>query len=247
MPAPENGVALVTGAARRIGAAIARALHGSGMRVAIHCRNSTREARELQQQLNAARPGTAEVFASDLVEAGNPEALIAAVHGWAGRLDVLVNNASTFYPTPLGEISEANWTDLVGSNLKAPMFLAQAARQLLASSRGSIINIVDIHAKKPLRHHHVYGAAKAGLIMLTLSLARDMAPEVRVNGIAPGAIAWPESGMTQSVKEHILSEIPLGRAGEPSDIARTVLFLAHEAPYVTGQILAVDGGRSIGW
>jgi pteridine reductase len=127
------------------------------------------------------------------------------------------------------------------------MFLAQAAQQLLHASRGSIINIVDIHARKPLRHHHVYGAAKAGLIMLTLSLAKDMAPEVRVNGIAPGAIAWPESGMKQSVKDHILSEIPLGRAGQPSDIARTVLFLAHEAPYVTGQILAVDGGRSIGW
>lgn len=247
MPAPEYGVALVTGAARRIGAAIVRALHGSGMRVAIHCRTSTGEAHELQRQLNAVRHGTAEVFVGDLVQAGSPESLIAAVQSWAGRLDVLVNNASTFYPTPLGEINEANWTDLVGSNLKAPMFLCQAARQLLHSSRGSIINIVDIHARKPLRHHHVYAAGKAGLIMLTLSLARDMAPEVRVNGIAPGAIAWPETGLTQSVKDHILSEIPLGRVGDPSDIARTVLFLANDAPYVTGQILAVDGGRSIGW
>ena len=244
---PKDRVALVTGAARRIGAAIAEALHSAGMRVAIHCRQSEGEARQLCERLNAARPDSAKVFRFDLVESGSQEALIKAVDKWAGRLDVLINNASTFYPTPLGEISEEDWTDLVGSNLKAPLFLAQSARGLLAAGDGCIVNIVDIHARKPLRDHHVYGAAKAGLAMLTLSLAKDLAPRVRVNGIAPGAIAWPESGMPESIKEHILTEVPLGRTGEPGDIARTVMFFVLDAPYVTGQILAVDGGRSIGW
>jgi pteridine reductase len=239
--------ALVTGAARRIGRAIAEALHDAGMDVAIHCRRSTSEAQAVSKYLNEERQDSAKVFCGDLVKAGMPAELIDSVINWNGRLDVLVNNASSFYPTPLGQISEADWSDIVGSNLKAPLFLSQAAAGALRSSRGSIVNIVDIHAKKPLRDHAVYGAAKAGLVMLTRSLAKDLAPEVRVNAVAPGAIAWPENGMPQSVKDHILGEIPLGRSGDPEDIATTVRFLALEATYVTGEIITVDGGRSIGW
>jgi pteridine reductase len=158
-----------------------------------------------------------------------------------------VNNASTFYPTPLGEIDEKSWKDLVGSNLKAPLFLSQAAAPHLLDAHGGIVNIVDIHAKRPLRDHHVYGAAKAGLAMLTRSLARDLAPHVRVNGVSPGAIAWPEDGMTEDVKKKILDQVPLGRTGDPTDIANAVLFLLRDATYSTGQIIAIDGGRSVGW
>jgi pteridine reductase len=216
--------ALVTGAARRIGRAIAEALHNAGMDVAIHCRRSTSEAQAVSKYLNEERQDSAKVFCGDLVKAGMPAELIDSVINWNGRLDVLVNNASSFYPTPLGQISEADWSDIVGSNLKAPLFLSQAAAGALRSSRGSIVNIV-----------------------LTRSLAKDLAPEVRVNAVAPGAIAWPENGMPQSVKDHILGEIPLGRSGDPEDIATTVRFLALEATYVTGEIITVDGGRSIGW
>ena len=243
----DGRTALVTGAARRIGAEICRTLHAQGMRVAIHCRGSVREARALADELNAARPGSARHFRADLIETGAPEALIDEVVGWADTLDVLVNNASTFYPTPLGTIDEGAWTDLVGSNLKAPLFLSQAAAPHLRRARGSIVNIVDIHASRPLRDHHVYGAAKAGLAMLTRSLAKDLAPDVRVNGVSPGAIAWPEDGMTESVKAQILGEIPLGRAGRPADIASAVLFLVRDATYCSGQIMAIDGGRSAGW
>ncbi len=160
---------------------------------------------------------------------------------------MLVNNASTFYATPLGKVTEADWNDLIDSNLKAPLFLAQAALPYLERARGSIVNIVDVHAQRPLKDYIVYGPAKAGLAMLTRSLARDLAPEIRVNGVAPGAILWPESGVSERVQEKIIREIPLERAGEPSDIAAAVLFLVRDAPYVTGQIIAVDGGRSIGW
>jgi pteridine reductase len=238
---------LVTGAARRIGAAIVATLHDAGMRVAIHYRESAAEADQLAGELNASRNDSARAFQADLISPGNPERLIEEVVGWAGTLDVLVNNASTFYPTPLGEIDESAWTDLVGSNLKAPLFLSQAAARHLQESRGSIINIVDIHAQRPLRDHHVYGAAKAGLLMLTKSLAKELAPDIRVNAVAPGAIAWPENGMTETVKESILSEIPLGRSGNPVDIANAVLFLVRDATYSTGQVLKIDGGRSIGW
>ena len=239
--------ALVTGAARRIGAAIAEALHAAGMNVAIHYRQSSDDAEALAARLNDLRAGSARSFQADLIESDAAARLVADVTGWAGSLDLLVNNASTFYPTPLGQIDDAAWNDLVGSNLKAPAFLSQAAAPHLRASRGNIVNIVDIHARRPLRDHHVYGAAKAGLAMLTLSLARDLAPEVRVNGVSPGAIAWPEAGMSDSVKEHILAEIPLGRSGDPADIASAVLFFARDAGYATGQIIAIDGGRSIGW
>ncbi|HEU4616730.1 MAG TPA: SDR family oxidoreductase, partial [Gammaproteobacteria bacterium] len=163
------------------------------------------------------------------------------------RLDVLVNNASSFYPTPLESISDEQWHDLIDSNLKAPLFLSQAALPHLKQARGVIINIVDIHARRPLRNYVVYGAAKAGLAMLTRSLAKDLAPEIRVNGVAPGAILWPEAGMSEKTQQHIVREIPLKRTGEPEDIASAVLYLVRDATYVTGQILAVDGGRSIGW
>jgi len=240
-------VALVTGAARRIGAAIAGSLHDAGLDVAIHCRGSVDEAQALCDSFNGRRPDSARVFQFDLNDAGAPQSLAAAAAAWRGRLDLLVNNASSFYPTPLGQIDDAAWDDIVGSNLKAPLFLSQAAADDLRNARGGIINIVDIHAVRPLRDHHVYGAAKAGLIMLTKSLAKDLAPEVRVNGVAPGAIAWPESGMKDATKASILRQVPLARSGDPADIAGAVRYLALEAGYVTGQILAIDGGRSIGW
>lgn len=239
--------ALVTGAARRIGAAIAELLHQHGATVAIHYRGSESDAAALAARLNALRPDSAHIFRADLTATGAPAALIDNVVSWAGRLDVLVNNASSFYPTPLGSIAEEQWDDLVGTNLKAPLFLSQAALPHLRSSRGVIINIVDIHARQPLRDHTVYVSAKAGLAMLTRSLARDLAPDIRVNGVAPGAIDWPENGMSDVVKEYITSQIPLGRSGEPADIARCVLFLARDATYTTGQIVAIDGGRSVGW
>lgn len=240
-------VALVTGAARRVGAAIAAQLHANGADVAIHYRGSADAANELVAKLNLIRPDSAIAVPADLGQTSSLPALIEAVVGWRNRLDILINNASRFYPTTPGEITEANWDDLVGSNLKAPLFLSQAALPHLREQRGVIINIVDIHSQRPLRNHSVYGAAKAGLAMLTRSLAKDLAPEVRVNGVSPGAILWPENGMSDSTKESILRQIPLQRAGTADDIAGCVLYLVQDASYVTGQIIAVDGGRSIGW
>lgn len=256
-PESLNGkVALVTGAARRIGAAIATALHAEGASIAIHYRGSSgssrssgsrADAERLCSGLNGARSHSSIIVRANLSEVECLDELIDSVLGEWGRLDILVNNASSFYPTPLGECSEDAWTDLVDSNLKAPFFLAQAAAPHLRDSGGNIVNIVDIHARRPLRDHHVYGSAKAGLAMLTRSLAKDLAPNVRVNGVAPGAIAWPEDGMTESMKEDIVDRIPLGRTGKPADIANAVLFLARDATYVTGQVVPIDGGRSIGW
>ncbi len=239
--------ALVTGAARRIGASIVKTLHAAGANVAIHCRESIPAAADLSASLNRQRTDSARVFPADLTSLDAPATLIALVVEWTGRLDVLVNNASSFYPTPIGSITEGQWDDLVGSNLKAPLFLSQAARPQLKEQRGVIINIVDIHSQRPLRHHPVYGSAKAGLAMLTRSLAKDLAPDIRVNGISPGAILWPEDGMSQETRDLILRQIPLARTGSPQDIADGVLYLARDAKYVTGQILAIDGGRSIGW
>lgn len=239
--------ALVTGAARRIGAAIVRHLHGAGANVAIHFHASGADAAELSDDLNAIRGGSARIFQADLTNVAELGPLVTDVTGWSGRLDILVNNASTFYPTPLGQITPAQWEDLVGTNLRAPLFLAQAASSHLRQRAGSIVNIVDIHSRRPLRSHAVYGSAKAGLEMLTRSLAKDMAPEVRVNGVSPGAILWPAEGMSEETRQTILRQIPLGRAGDPEDIADCVLYLVRDAAYVTGQIVAVDGGRSIGW
>ena len=239
-----NKVVLVTGAARRIGAAIVTCLHENGARVAIHYRGSADAAEALAEQCNAVRENSAATFQADLLQTASLSPLIDAVIEWGGGLDGLVNNASSFYPTPVGTITDEQWDELMGSNLKAPIFLSQSASEALRSSRGSIVNIVDIHADKPLRDHVVYGSAKAGLAMVTRSLAKDLAPEVRVNGVAPGAILWPENGMTEDVQQSILNQIPLGRAGGPEDIATCVLFLLRDATYITGQIIPVDGGRS---
>jgi pteridine reductase len=243
-----NGkVALVTGAARRVGAEIATQLHANGADVAIHYRGSADAASELAARLNSIRTDSATTMQADLTQTSSLPALIDAVIGWRSRLDILINNASRFYPTPLGDITEKQWEDLVDSNLKAPLFLSQAAWPHLREQDGVIINIIDIHSQRPLRDHSIYGSTKAGLAMLTRSLAKDLAPDVRVNGVSPGAILWPENGMSDSVKDTILRQVPLARAGEPGDIAGCVLFLVQDASYITGQIIAVDGGRSIGW
>jgi pteridine reductase len=246
-PSLKGCIALVTGAARRVGAEIATQLHAAGADVGIHYRSSGEDATRLVAHLNGLRPNSAAAFEADLLDTASLPGLIAAVVDWGGGLDILVNNASTFYPTPLGEITEADWDDLVGSNFKAPLFLSQAAAPSLRERRGSIVNIVDIHAQRPLRDHLVYGPAKAGLAMVTRALAKELAPEVRVNGVSPGAILWPEGDMSETAKASILEQVPLARPGDPADIAGCVLYLVRDASYVTGQILAVDGGRSIGW
>lgn len=239
--------ALVTGAARRVGAEIATTLHAQGAGVAIHYRGSASQALQLAEKLNARRPGSALTVQADLVDSSQLRSMVDAVIAHAGRLDILVNNASSFYPTPLASVTEDQWTDLIGTNLKAPLFLAQAALPHLKATRGVIINIVDIHAVRPLREHTAYGAAKAGLAFLTRALARDLAPDIRVNGVAPGAILWPDGGVTDQMRDTVLRQIPLKRVGEPSDIASCVLYLVRDAGYVTGQVIAVDGGRSAGW
>jgi pteridine reductase len=238
--------ALITGGARRLGATIARRLHGAGANVLVHYRSSSGEAGALLAELNASRPGSAFGHAADLLDVAALPGLVEAAVGAFGRLDILVNNASTFYPTPVGEITPAAWDDLMGTNLKAPLFLAQAAAPQLRLQRGLTINMVDIHGQRPLKRHPVYCAAKAGLVMLTWSLARELGPQVRVNGIAPGPVLWPEGHMDAELQAKIIRRTALKRAGSPDDIARAALFFAAEAPYVTGQILAVDGGRSLG-
>ncbi len=240
-------VVLVTGAARRVGAAIVTRLHENGARVALHYRGSADDAEQLASRLNAVRADSAALFQADLLDVAGMAPMIAAIARWGGRLDGLVNNASSFYPTPVGSITEQQWDELLGSNLKAPLFLSQAAADDLCNSGGAIINIIDIHAKRPLKEHAAYGAAKAGLAMLPRSLAKALAPDVRVNGVSPGAVLWPENGLTEAAQRSILDQIPLQRAGSPEDIADCVLFLLRDANYVTGQIIPVDGGRSIGW
>jgi pteridine reductase len=239
--------ALVTGAAKRIGAVIARTLHAAGANVAIHYHRSAEEAEQLAAELNRARGGSAFALAADIRDVEAVEQLAKDVLRRTRTLDVLVNNASNFYPTPLGTVTPEQWHDLVGSNLKAPLFLSQALLPALRASRGVIINVVDVHAQRPLRDHPVYGAAKAGLAMLTRSLAKDLGPDIRVNGVAPGAILWPDEGMSEPLRAAIVKQTALKRSGEPEDIATTVLFLVRDAPYITGQIIAVDGGRSVGW
>jgi pteridine reductase len=246
-PSLAGRVALVTGAAKRVGAAIVKGLHAQGVNVAIHCRQSQEEANALRDALNRERRDSAIVIVADLLDADSLPSLVGATLTAFGRLDILVNNASTFYPTPLGTITTQQWDDLIGSNLRAPLFLAQAAEKALRSSRGLIVNMIDIHAQRPLPKHPVYSTAKAGLVMLTRSLARELSPEVRVNGIAPGPVMWPEGGIDPTVKAEIIDKTLLKRSGSPEDIMRAVLFFAKDAPYVTGQILAVDGGRSVGW
>jgi pteridine reductase len=238
---------LITGGAKRVGAAIARQLHGAGANLAIHYRNSSGEAETLAAELNGMRAGSAAIVQAELLEVAKLPSLVQFAVSNFGALDVLVNNASTFYPTPIGEITPQTWDDLLGTNLKVPTFLSQAAAPALRRSQGLIINIIDIHALRPLRDHTVYCTAKAGLHMLTRSLAKELGPEVRVNGIAPGPIMWPEGHADSAKQRKIIERTILKRMGSPADIARTALFFAAHAPYVTGQILAVDGGRSVAW
>jgi pteridine reductase len=238
--------ALVTGGAKRLGAAIVRALHARGANVLLHYRGSAGAAQALAAELNARRAGSVELHAADLLDVAALPGIVAAATRAFGRLDVLVNNASTFYPTPVGEITLAQWDDLTGTNLRAPLFLSQAAAPALRDAGGCIVNLVDIHAQRPLKRHPVYCAAKAGLWMLTQSLARELAPEVRVNGVAPGPVMWPDGPMDADVQARILERTALRRIGSPEDVAKAVLFFVADAPYVTGQILPVDGGRTIG-
>jgi pteridine reductase len=242
-------VALITGAARRVGAEITRQLHATGWRVAIHYRHSTAAAEQLALELNALRPQSAATFAADLLETSQLPTLVANVVTQFGRLDALVNNASSFYPTAVGEINHANWDDLLGSNLKAPLFLAQAAAPQLIANQGCIVNITDIHAERPLKGFVVYNAAKGGLLNLTRSLAVELAPRVRVNAVAPGPIEWPDDVAGEIAFPHaeraaIIAHTLLKRTGTPADIARTVKFLIVDAPYITGQVINVDGGRT---
>lgn len=241
---------LVTGAARRVGAAIVRHLHADGGNVLVHYRGSGAEAEALAAELNAARPGSVVLHSLDLAQTDGLKALVeAALHAF-GRLDGLVNNASSFFPTPIGTITGVQWDDLITSNLKAPLFLSQAATPALRASRGAIVNIVDIHAERPLKDYPAYTAAKAGLAGLTRALALELAPDVRVNGVSPGAIKWPDDGTNggqfhAAERARILASTPLRREGGEAEIAKAVAFLLADTGYVTGQILAVDGGRSI--
>jgi pteridine reductase len=237
--------ALVTGGARRVGAAIARRLHAVGANVVLHYRDSAADADRLAAELNALRAKSAATVKAELLAPIAPRALVSAALDGFGRLDLLVNNASSFFPIALGAIEASHWEELVGSNLRAPLFISQEAAPHLAKDGGAIVNIVDIHAERPLKGYPVYSVAKAGLAALTRSLAIELAPGVRVNGVAPGAIAWPEDGQfADAERQRIVATTPLGRTGTPEDIAGAVHFLAC-APYVTGQVLAVDGGRSI--
>jgi pteridine reductase len=242
-----NGAtALVTGGARRVGAAIVRTLHAAGANVVIHCRRSLDAAQALAAELEGVRAGSTAVVSADLLDTTELPRVIDAALARFGALQVLVNNASSFYATPLGAISVAAWDDLLGTNLRAPLFLAQSAAPELRRRGGVLINIVDIHGLRPLRNYAVYCVAKAGLIMLTRALARELAPEVRVNAVAPGPVLWPEAGLDAAVQSKIVAETPLQHQGSAEDIAGAVRYLC-EAPFVTGQVLAVDGGRSIAW
>jgi pteridine reductase len=238
---------LITGGARRVGAVIARTLHAAGANLVVHYRRSASEAAQLADELNARRAKSTVTMQADLMDIGRLPALVDFSQRSFGSLDVLVNNASSFYPTPIGEVTPAAWDDLIGSNLKVPLFLSQAAAPALRKSRGLIVNIVDIHSLRPLRNYTVYCAAKAGLHMLTRSLAKELGPEVRVNGISPGPVLWPEGQSDDAAREQIVESTILKRMGTPEDIARTLLFFATSAPFITGQILAVDGGRSVAW
>jgi len=242
----QNKTALITGGAARIGAEIARTLHDAGMNIVIHYRSSEDKARALCDDLNSKRENSAACLQADLHDTPALTPLVDQAAAIWGRLDVLVNNASSFYPTPVGEITEAHWDDLMGSNLKAPVFLSQAATPHLHKTQGCIINIVDVHGFRPMKEHPVYCAAKAGLAMLTQSLAKELGPaEIRVNGVAPGAIMWPACELDPDVQDSIIDRTALKRQGGPDDIATTVRFLALEGKYITGQVIPVCGGRSI--
>jgi pteridine reductase len=240
-----TGAALVTGAGRRIGAVTARVLHRRGCDLLLHYRSSRAEAEALAGELNASRPGSARLVQGDLTRPEGPQTIAEQVRRSGLPVRVLVNNASRFYPTAVGEVTPEQWQDLMGSNLRGPFFLSQALLPELRAAGGSIVNIIDIHAERPMRGHTVYCIAKAGLAMMTRSLARELGPEIRVNGVSPGAILWPEDEPPDAVKQNILDRTALKRLGDSRDIADAVAFLALDAPYVTGQVLAVDGGRTL--
>jgi len=242
-----NKVALITGGVRRIGAEIAKTLHAEGMRLVIHYRSSRNEAQALQKSLNAIRADSVVLIQSDLLNSKGLGSLVQQTVDHFQQLDVLVNNASSFYPTPIGKAEESDWDTLIGTNIKAPFFLSQAAAPYLKHTRGCIINIVDIHAQRPLKEHTIYSISKAAMTSLTQSLAHELGPEVRVNGVSPGAILWPEAEgeLDDIAKQRIISRTFLKRQGEPQDIAKAVLYFVRDANYVTGQIISVDGGRSL--
>lgn len=243
----EQPVALITGAAKRVGSVITQTLHAKGVNVVIHYRQAEKEANDLVTKLNALRPHSAVAVKADLLDTAALDVLVETAITTFGRLDYLVNNASSFFATPVGSITEASWDDLIGTNLKAPLWLSQAAAPYLSASKGAIVNIADIHAERPMRGHVVYSIAKAGIVALTKSLAGELGPAVRVNAVAPGVNIWPEShpDFDETARNAILATTFLERAGTPQDLAGAVSFLLLEAPYVTGHVLNVDGGRSI--
>jgi pteridine reductase len=240
-------VALVTGSARRIGAVTVQTLHEAGATVVVHYRSSADDAKRLSAKLNAIRPDSCFLQQADLNDVKALPTMIDSIIKQTGRLDILVNNASSFFPTPIGEITEDHWDNLMGSNLKAPLFLSQAAAPHLIKNNGCIVNMIDVHGFRPLKNHPVYSAAKAGLLMLTQSLARELGPNVRVNGVAPGAILWPENETPEMAAEHqaLLEKTCLKREGNPEDIAKAILFLVKDADYITGHVIPVDGGRML--
>jgi pteridine reductase len=245
-PASESRpVALITGAAKRVGAAIARSLHAAGYDLALHYRRSRDEMQALCAELEGARAGSTLAIAADLADVDGLPRIVETCTARFGRLDALVNNASAFFPTPIGTISAQQWDDLFASNARAPLFLAQAAAPALRAAHGSIVNLIDIYAERPMPRHPVYSMAKAALAMLTLALAKELAPEVRVNAVAPGAVLWPESGKPAADQAELIARTPLQRAGSPQDVATAVLFLVRDATFTTGQTLRVDGGRSL--
>lgn len=243
---PPSKVALITGAGQRLGANTARFLHAKGWRILVHCRHSRTEADTLADALNTQRSDSCHVLQADLGKLEDIHVLAEQAEARWQRVDALINNASAFYPTPIGNATENDWNTLFSSNAHAPFFLSQALTPALSRHKGCIINMVDIHAEKPLKEHTLYCMAKAALAMMTRSLAKELAPHVRVNGIAPGAILWPSNGEVDTeTQARILAGIPMSALGTPDDIARTIAFLLDDAPYITGQIIAVDGGRSL--
>jgi pteridine reductase len=243
----EDKVVLITGGAKRVGASICRLLHAGGAKLMIHYRSSAGEARALQSELNLLRPNSAAIIQGDLLNLAILPSLVQETIGHFGKLDVLINNASSYYPTEIGEIDDTQWEDLMGSNLKAPLFLAQAAASELRKQHGSIVNITDMHVERPKKGYIVYSVAKAGLMTLTKSLALDLAPDVRVNAVAPGPVLWPEDNpqFDEVYRQRVISQTLLKRIGEGDDVAKAVRFLIQDAPFITGQVIAVDGGRSL--
>lgn len=242
----QGKVVLITGGAKRVGAATCRRLHAAGAKLMLHYRDSAGEARLLQAELNHQRKDSVALIQADLLDLGKLHSLIDQTVQTFGKLDALINNASSFFPTPVGEITAESWDDLIGTNLRAPLFIAQAAAPALKKTQGAIVNITDIHAERPLKNYVVYTVAKAGLVGLTRSLARELAPEVRVNAVAPGPILWPDDeSFDELSRQRIISSTPLKREGTPEDIAKAVHFLLFEATYVTGETINVDGGRHV--